>query len=238
VQRERAGRILGAVGAGRRRLSELEAIDLLDAYGVRTAPTRCAGDVEEAVRLAAEIGYPVALKVVAPEIVHKTDVGGVRTEIGTAVELRAACAEMLDAVTRGAPDATIAGILVQRMVRGGRETIAGITRDRAFGPLVMFGLGGIYVGALHDVVFRLAPIQPLDAYDMVHGIRGAALLAAVRGAPPVDFAALADVLLRLSQLAIDFPEIEELDVNPLLAFPDGATAVDARVILSAAGDPP
>ncbi len=233
-----AGNVLARARAtGRRKLSELEALELLEAYGVRAAPTRLARDAEEAVRLAGAIGYPVVVKAVAPQILHKTDVGGVRTDIGTAVELRTACAEMVDAVTRAAPEAMIEGILVQRMIRGGRETIAGITRDPAFGPLVMFGLGGVYVEALHDVVFRIAPIQPLDAHDMLHGIRGSAILAGIRGAAAVDYAVLADVLLRLSRLAIDCPEIEELDVNPLLAFPEGAMAVDARVILSAPAGP-
>jgi acyl-CoA synthetase (NDP forming) len=138
---------------------------------------------------------------------------------------------MLDGVSRAAPQAAIEGMLVQRMVRGGRETIVGISRDSTFGPLVMFGLGGVYVEALGDVRFRVAPIGPLDAHDMLHGIRGVAILEGVRGAPPVDFAALGDALQRVSQLAVDFPEIAELDINPLLAFPTGVTAVDARILL-------
>jgi acetyltransferase len=122
-------------------------------------------------------------------------------------------------------------VLVQREVAGGRELIVGISREPAFGPLVMFGLGGIYVEALRDVAFRLAPIGPLDAHDMLGAIRGARLLGAVRGQPAADAAALVDVLLRVSQIAVDHPEIAELDVNPLLAFPEGAMAPDARVVL-------
>jgi acetyltransferase len=141
---------------------------------------------------------------------------------------------MLNAVARAAPKARVAGFLVQQMVSGGRETIVGISRDPAFGPLLMFGLGGVYVEVLHDVVFRIAPIHALDAHDMVHSIRALPLLEGVRGAPPVDFAALTDVLLRISQLAVDHPEITELDVNPLLAFPDGVKAVDARVRVAVA----
>jgi acetyltransferase len=140
---------------------------------------------------------------------------------------------MLDAVRQHAPAAAVDGILVQRMVQGGRETITGITRDPSFGPLVMFGLGGVFVEAIRDVVFRIAPIRPLDAHDMVRAIRGVAILDGIRGAPPVDFAALVDVLLRLSQLALDVPEIAELDINPLLAFADGVVAVDARVLITA-----
>jgi acyl-CoA synthetase (NDP forming) len=168
---------------------------------------------------------------VSRDIVHKTEVGGVRTGIDTATELKVAVVEMLDAVSRQAPNARVDGVLVQQMVQGGRETIVGVTRDPAFGPLVMFGLGGVYVEALHDVAFRIAPLQPLDAHDLVRGIRGVAILDGVRGAPPVDFAALTDVLLRVSRLAVDCPEVAELDVNPLLAFPDRVVAVDARVLV-------
>jgi acetyl coenzyme A synthetase (ADP forming)-like protein len=232
VDRDRAARALAescADGSGK--LGELEALELLAAYGIPVAATRLATSPDEAARVAAEMGFPVVLKAVSPELVHKTDVGGVRVGLMSPVEVATAGAEMVDAVRRALPHADVTGLLVQRMVNGGRETIVGISRDPAFGPLLMFGLGGIYVEALKDVVFRLAPIQPLDAYDMVHSIRGVALLDGIRGAPPVDFAALTDVLLRISQLAIDFPEIAELDVNPLLTFSKGVTAVDARVLI-------
>jgi acetyltransferase len=232
VDRERASRVLAqARSAGRTKLSELEVLGVLDAYGIPTAPARLAHDPEDAARAAAEIGFPVALKVVSPQIVHKTEVGGVRIDIATPVEVKQACAEMLNGVSRAAPQATIEGILVQRMVPGGRETIVGVSRDRTFGALVMFGLGGIYVEALRDIVFRIAPIGPLEAYDMLKGIRSVAILEGVRGAPPVDFAALGEVLQRVAQLAMDFEDIAEMDINPLLAFPTGVTAVDARILL-------
>jgi acetate---CoA ligase (ADP-forming) len=233
VDRERTARVLAmARAAGRAKLSELEVLGVLAAYGIPTAPARLAGDPDAAARAAMEVGYPVVLKVVSPQIIHKTEVGGVRTGLETAVEVKEAFAEMRNGVGRAAPQATIEGILVQRMVPGGRETIVGVSRDRAFGPLVMFGLGGIYVEALRDIVFRIAPIGPLEAHDMMKGIRSVAILEGVRGAPPVDFAALGDVLQRVAQLAIDFEEIAELDINPLLAFPQGATAVDARILLA------
>lgn len=232
VDRDRAARLLDqARSAGRTRLTELEVLGVLTAYGIAVAPARLARDPEDAARAATEVGYPVAVKIVSPQIIHKTEVGGVRTGIGTAVELKEACVEMLDSVSRLAPNATIDGLLVQRMVTGGRETIVGVSRDRVFGPLVMFGLGGIYVEALADVVFRIAPMSALDVHDMLKGIRGVAILEGVRGAPPVDFAALADVVRRVAQLAVDHEEIAELDINPLLAFPNGATAVDARILL-------
>jgi acetyltransferase len=232
VDRERAARLLAqAKSAGRAKLSELEVIGVLTAYGIPTAPARLAHDPEDAARAAAEVGYPVAVKIVSPQIIHKTEVGGVRTGIGTAVELKQACAEMLDSVSRRIPSATIEGLLIQRMVSGGRETIVGVSRDPAFGPLVMFGLGGIYVEALGDVVFRIAPIGSLDVHDMLKGIRGVAILEGVRGAPPVDFAALGDVVRRVSQLVLDHDDIAELDINPLLALPLGVQAVDARILL-------
>jgi acetyl coenzyme A synthetase (ADP forming)-like protein len=232
VDRERAARLLAqAKSAGRTKLSELEVLGVLTAYGIATAPARLAHDPEDAARAAAEVGYPVAVKIVSPQIIHKTEVGGVRTGLGTAVELKQACAEMLDSVSRRIPSATIEGLLIQRMVSGGRETIVGVSRDPAFGPLVMFGLGGIYVEALGDVVFRIAPLGSLDVHDMLKGIRGVAILEGVRGAPPVDFAALGDVVRRVSQLVLDHEYITELDINPLLALPRGVQAVDARILL-------
>jgi acetate---CoA ligase (ADP-forming) len=232
VDRERAGRVIAQARAeGRAKLSELEVLGVLTAYGIPTAPARPARDPDDAARAATEIGYPVVLKVVSPQIIHKTEVGGIRIGLGTALEVKAAYAEMVNGVSRAAPQATIEGVLVQQMVSGGRETIAGVSRERTFGPLVMFGLGGIYVEALRDIVFRIAPIGPLEAHDMLKGIRGVAILDGVRGAPPVDFAALGEVLQRVAQLATDFETISELDINPLLAFPQRAIAVDARILL-------
>jgi acetyl coenzyme A synthetase (ADP forming)-like protein len=242
VDRARAQAVLDGArqDGGGSKLSEVAALALLEAYGIPVAAARLARDAAEAVRVAGELGYPVALKAVAAQVVHKTDVGGVRLDLETAAAVRAACGEMTDAVKRAAPGAVLDGFLVQRMIRGGRETIVGVARDRLFGPLVMFGLGGVFVEALRDVTFRMAPLGDLDAHDLVRGIRGLPLLEGIRGAPPVDFAALTDVILRVSRLAVDLPEVAELDINPLLAFPDRAIAVDARVLLAApsAPDPP
>ena len=234
VDQTRAARALANGHAGgSRKLGEFDALELLAAYGIPVAPARLANDPDEAARLAVQLGFPVVVKAIAPELVHKTDAGAVRLDLRSPNQVATAAMEATSAVrrvVRGAPPR----ILVQRMISGGRETIVGLSRDRAFGPLVMFGLGGIYVEALKDVAFRIAPIQPLDAREMVRSIRGVALLDGIRGAPPVDFDALDDVLLRISQLAVDHPEIEELDINPLLAFPDGVKAVDARVLVAAA----
>jgi acetyltransferase len=232
VDRARANDLLQqALRAGRTRLDELSALALLEAYGIPTAGASLATTADQAVALAEGIGYPVVMKIVAPAIIHKTDVGGVQVGIGNAEEARSAFDQIMAGARRAHPDAAVTGILVQRMLAGGRELIVGVVRDPSVGPLVMFGLGGVLVEALGDVVFRLAPIHRHDAGDMIRGIRGVRLLDGIRGAPPADLGALEDVLLRVSHLAADFPAIRELDVNPLLAFGDGAVAVDARVLV-------
>src|SRR5690606_5760701 len=149
--------------------------------------------------------------------------------ISNVQDARTAYERLIEVAARAAPDAEVYGVLVQKQLAGGRETIAGISHDPLFGPLVMFGLGGIFVEVLRDVVFRLAPIDEREAAGMVNGLRGARLLTGVRGQRPCDAAALEEGLRRLSQLAVDFPAIAAVDVNPLLAFDDGAVAVDARV---------
>lgn len=235
VDRARAAEIIRCAQSEQRtKLTEPEALAILDAYGIATAPAAPAATAGDAALVASRIGFPVVMKIVSPDITHKTDVGGVRLGLATADEVRDAFGAMRGEVERRAPGARIDGVLVQRMVRGGRETIAGVTRDRLFGPLVMFGLGGILVEALRDVVFRLAPLGARDAAEMVAGIRGAPILAGIRGEPPSDREALADAVRRAAQLAVDFPEIEEMDINPLLAFERGAVAVDARFRIAAA----
>jgi acetyl-CoA synthetase (ADP-forming) len=224
-----------AVSERRTKLTEIEALDLFAAYGIPTAPAALAKDASDAAARAAAIGFPLAMKIVSPDIVHKTDVGGVKLDVGSADEARAAFAEIIANVKRAAPDAAITGVLLQKMVTGGRELIAGITRDPVFGPLVMFGLGGIFVEALRDVSFRVAPIGDLDAKDMIGEIRGAAMLQGMRGQQAVSAPALIDALRRLSQLAVDLPAVEELDANPLLGFSDRCVAVDARVRIAVNG---
>ena len=232
IDRERGRQIVArALSTGRTRLNELESLQLLNAYGISTAPAALVHTAAEAAAAADAIGYPVVVKVVSPNIEHKSDVGGVITNVRGPVDTALAYRDVETAVNSAQPTAHIEGMLVQAMVRPGVETIAGITRDRVFGPMVMFGLGGVFVEALRDVQFRLAPISCEDADDMINGIRGARILAGFRGLPAVDRSALATTLLRLAQLALDHPQIIELDINPLLPFPDGVIAADARVRL-------
>ncbi len=233
VDRTAAARIIAhALDAGQNRLNELEALELLGAYGIPIAPARLAVTPEAAAAAAEGLGFPVVLKVMAPEIVHKTDVGGVIVGLATATAVRAGAESLLAEVAKRAPTAAITGLLVQKQVTGGIETIVGSSRDPAFGPLIMFGLGGIFVEVLRDVVFRVAPIGRTDARDMIRTIRGAGMLDGVRGAAAANHTALENVLMRLSQLAFDFAEIQEIDLNPVLARPADSVAIDARVILS------
>jgi acyl-CoA synthetase (NDP forming) len=232
VNKERARAIVERVlAAGRTRLNELESLQLIAAYGIATAPAALVHTAAEAAAAADAIGYPVVMKVVSPNVEHKSDVGGVVTNVRSAVDAALAYRDIETSVTSAQPTAQIEGMLVQAMVRVNVETIAGITRDRVFGPMVMFGLGGVFVEVLRDVQFRLVPISCEDAADMIKGLRGARILSGFRGTPAVDQNALAVTLMRLAQLALDCPEISELDINPLLPFPDGVIAADARVRL-------
>ena len=230
VDRAGAAAILqAAVREGREHLTQLEALQLVERYGVRTARAEVVRDASALAATAKALGFPLVMKVVSPDIEHKTDVGGVITGLGSEAEVVAAHARMMATVAARAPKAMVTGVLLQQMLSGGRELIVGLTRDASFGPLVMFGLGGTLVEALGDVVFRMAPISDRQAEEMLRGIRGAKMLGVLRGEPAVDRAALAGVVRRIGQLGADFPEIAELDCNPLLASAGGAVALDARV---------
>jgi acyl-CoA synthetase (NDP forming) len=221
------------VAAGKRQLlTEVAAKELLNAEGIPVVPTRLARSAGEAVRLAKSLGLPVALKVVSPDIVHKSDVGGVRLHLTSLAQVSKAYGEIVAGARARIPDALIEGVSVQSMATPGIEVVAGLTRDRTFGPVVMFGLGGIFVEILNDVAFRVVPLQPRDARAMIREVRGFPVLQGARGAVPVDLAALEDILLKLSSLAERRPEIHEIDLNPVFVYPTGALAVDARVLRS------
>ena len=219
---------------GRTQLVEVKALDGLRHYGFPTVPYALAKSADEAAKSAKEMGYPVVMKISGPKILHKTDVGGVRLNLAGDEEVRQAYEEMIASVKKHlGDDVEIWGVLIQKMLAPGKEIILGMTRDPRFGPLLMFGLGGIYTEALRDVAFRLAPIRENVAKEMVKDIRSHRLLEGVRGEPPSDLDAVAECLMRLSQLVTDHPNIMELDINPLLVYPrgKGAVAADARIIL-------
>lgn len=202
---------------------------LLQAYGLSTLQSRLARTRQEAAAIADEMQVPVVMKIVSPQIVHKTDVGGVALDLRTPDEVERAWDTMMQRVAAKQPEAEIHGVVIEQYVRGGRETIIGMSQDPSFGPVLMFGLGGIYVEALRDVSFRIQPVSDIDAKEMVRAIRGIKLLEGVRGEPPADLPAIEEAIQRVSQLVGDFPEIAELDINPLVVFEHGTIAVDARI---------
>lgn len=219
---------------GRLDLGEVEAREVLKAYGLRVPESEVARSGEEAAEHAEKIGFPVVMKIVSPDILHKSDIGGVRIGIRDRQEATDAYDLMMLRVRRFMPDADLRGVLVQEMIQGGREVIIGSTRDPQFGPLVMFGLGGIYVEVLKDVSFRVAPVGERHARRMVDEIRSAALLRGARGEKGSDIEAIVNTVLVVSQLVTDFPEILEMDINPLKVgeVGEGAVAVDARITIS------
>jgi acetyltransferase len=226
----------GAVTAGRGgALSSAEAMRLLQAFGIPLVETLPAKDADDAVRMAERLGYPVVLKIDSPDIVHKTDVGGVVVGCADAPSLREAVARMLEDVRRRAPAARLDGVLVQRMITGGTEMILGVKSDPLFGPAVVCGFGGIFVELLRDVSVRVPPLTADEAGEMITELSGRSLLRGARGRPPSDIAALADTLARLAALAAAHgPRLRELDINPLLVLPAGrgVVAVDWLIELA------
>ena len=225
--------IARALKEGRRALGESDTREIIEAYGFRLPKSIFAPTAAAAAEAAETIGFPVVMKIASPEILHKSDIGGVKVGLETTQEVESEFLTMTRRARRVMPEARVLGVLVQEMISGGKEVILGMTKDPQFGPMIMFGLGGIYVEVLKDVTFRIAPISRDDARDMVTGIRSYALLSGVRGEEPVDVKAIEEGLLRLSQLVTDFPEIVELDINPLVVFPKGreAVAIDARLTI-------
>lgn len=219
--------------AGRVELGELEAREVIEAYGMRLPQSRLARSPDEAVQIATEIGFPVVMKISSPDILHKSDVGGVKVGVADAAAVRDTFELIEYRARKYSPNARIWGVLVQEMIRKGRELLVGVNRDPQFGPLVAVGMGGIYVEVLRDVAFRLAPISKQEVAAQIRSIRTFPLLRGVRGEPPADIASVEEVVLRVSQLVTDFPEIVEMDINPLVVHNrgEGAIVLDARIIL-------
>jgi len=222
--------VAAAIRDGREGLSVTEAFEVLECYGIPVAPFRIATQEEDVLGAAVEMGYPIVLKAVSQDIVHKTEAGAVKLDLRDEDCLRTAWQEISAALEGESDEARLAGVLVQRMWTGGRETIVGMTMEPQFGPIVMFGLGGVYVEVLRDVAFRVQPVSTVDAAEMIRSLRGYRILEGVRGEKGVDLEQLAEVIGRVSQLVGDQPEILEMDINPFLAFPKGqdSVAVDAR----------
>ncbi|MEX0893021.1 MAG: acetate--CoA ligase family protein, partial [Gemmatimonadota bacterium] len=239
VDRAAAEAVLAGYGPGQE-LTTTDAMAVFRAYGIPTVQQRVATTADEAAAAARELGLPVVLKILSASISHKSDVGGVVVDIRTEEEVRAGFEAMLERVHAALPEAGVEGVLVEQFVKGGRETIIGMSQDPNFGPVLMFGLGGIYVEALKDVAFRVQPVSDVDAREMVRAIRGFPLLEGMRGEAPSDLDALVETIQRVSQLSGELGQIAELDINPFFVFQEGGIAADARIRLAeeAGASPP
>jgi acyl-CoA synthetase (NDP forming) len=211
-------------------LLEPEAIKLLQAYGIPYPDHGMAATSDEAVQIAERLGYPVVLKVVSPEVLHKSDVGGVLVGLTDARSVRQAYDQIRKSVTDHVPGADIRGVLVCRQAEPGLEVIVGALQDALFGPTLMFGLGGVLVEVLKDVSFRVTPLDRQDAEAMVKEIQGYPLLKGVRGQPGADIPALVDLLVNVSQMVTEHPEVHELDLNPVRVYDKGVLVLDARIL--------
>ncbi len=217
---------------GRTVLTEIESKQVLAAAGIPVAESVLAETAEEAGKAAKKLGFPVVIKIVSPDITHKSDVGGVRLGLESKKEVHAAFEEMMDAVREAQPKARIEGVAVQHMAPKGAEVIIGMSKDPQFGPVLMFGLGGVLVEVLKDVAFRIVPLELRDARQMVREIKGYPVLEGTRGQDAADVGALESLILKLSEFAEANPQIEEIDLNPVFAYKDGAIAVDARIVIA------
>lgn len=212
-------------------LTEIEAKQIFTEAGINCTDTRLAKTKEEAVSLSDEIGYPVVLKVSSVEITHKSDAGGVKVNLADKNAVERAYDEIIASSKEKYPDADVEGISVQGMAEPGIEVIIGMTKDPQFGPVLMFGLGGIMVEMLKDVAFRIIPLTEKDASEMIRGIKGYKLLEGYRGQDPADIGCLENMIMKLSDFLSKTPEITEIDMNPVFAYKDGAVVVDARIVI-------
>jgi acyl-CoA synthetase (NDP forming) len=216
---------------GRTLLSETESKQILQEAGINTTLIKLASSEDEAVDISRNIGFPIVLKIASPDITHKSDAGGVKVGLKNEKEVSQAYRDIMASVKQRFPAARIEGVSVQNMARPGIEIIIGMTKDAQFGPVLMFGLGGIWVEVLKDVSFRIVPLTRYDASAMIKEIRGSALLKGYRNSEPANIEILEDMLLKISDFLEKTPQIKEMDLNPVFAYKDGAVAVDARIVL-------
>lgn len=224
-------RIIQKAKKEKRSLLETEAKELLREYEIPVPDFKLIKSEEEMTGLAKEINFPIAMKIVSPDIIHKTDAGGVKLNIKDETEARLAYQEIISKAKKYNKNAKISGAIVDSMIHEGTEIIIGMMKDPHFGPVAMFGMGGIYVEVLKDVSFRIIPLEKRDAQEMITEIKGYEILKGIRGEEPKDIEAIKDLLLKISQLTLDNPEINEIDLNPIFVFNKGLQVVDARMIL-------
>ena len=216
---------------GRSILTEFESKKILKQAGISVVETKLAKTQKEAVSLSQKMGFPIALKIASPEVIHKSDSGGVKLSLNNVSEVKKAYDEILKKVKKQYPDAVIHGVSVQKMVRPGTEVIVGVSKDPQFGPVIMFGLGGIFVEVLKDVTFRVIPVEQRDAREMIKEVKGYPLLQGYRGKESANISALVEIILKISKLIEENPQIKELELNPIFVYRDKAVGVDARIIL-------
>lgn len=216
---------------GRSILTEFESKKILKQAGIPVVETKLAKTQKEAVSLSQKMSFPVALKIVSPDVIHKSDSGGVKLSLNNVTEVKKAYDEILKKVKKQYPDAVIHGVSVQKMIQPGTEVIVGTSKDPQFGPVIMFGLGGIFIEILKDVSFRVIPVEQRDAQEMIKEIKGYPLLQGFRGKEPASLSALVEIILKISKLIEENPQIKELELNPIFAYRNKAIAVDARIIL-------
>jgi len=212
-------------------LTEFESKRILKQAGISVVETRLAKTQKEAISFSQKMGFPVALKINSPDIVHKSDSGGVKLSLNSAAEVKKAYDEILRKIKKQYPQAAVHGVSVQKMLQPGTEVIIGTSKDPQFGPVIMFGLGGIFVEILKDVSFRVIPVKRKDAQEMIEEIKGLPLLQGYRGKEPVSLPALVEMILKISNFIKENPQIKELDLNPIFAYRNKVVAVDARIVL-------
>ncbi len=216
---------------GRSVLTEFESKEVLKQAGIPVVETRLAKTREEAARISREFGFPVAMKIASPDVIHKSDSGGVRLNLNNMKEVKSAYNDIILKVNQQYPHAILHGVSVQKMLVPGTEVIIGTSKDPQFGPVIMFGLGGIFVEVLKDISFRIIPVDQRDAQEMIGEIKGYLLLQGYRGKEPANIAALVEMILKISNLVEENPQIKELELNPIFAYGDRAVAVDARILV-------
>jgi acyl-CoA synthetase (NDP forming) len=216
---------------GRLILTEFESKKILKQAGIPIVETKLAKTQKEAISLSQKMGFPVALKIVSPDVIHKSDSGGVKLSVNSVSQVKKAYDEILKKIKKQYPTAVVHGISVQKMVRAGTEVIVGTSKDPQFGPVIMFGLGGIFVELLKDVSFRVIPVERRDVQEMIQEIKGYPLLQGYRGKEPANISALVKIILKISKLIEENPQIKELELNPIFVYRDKAVGVDARIVL-------
>ena len=220
-----------ALKEGRNSLLIHEAGRICELHNIPIPKSYVAKNARDAVSRIDEVGFPVALKIISPQILHKSDVGGVILSVNSVEELRSAYSRLIAGVTMHEPEAEILGVFVEKMMPASTEVIVGGIRDRQFGPSVMLGIGGIFAEVYGDVAFRIAPIDRVDAFNLIHELKGSKLLEGARGKPPADLDALVDVLIKTSDLMVEHSTLSQLDLNPVIVYQKGACSVDFRMVL-------